>query len=115
MKQKILIVTSNADHRFLLTVLLTEYGFIVDAPEDLSLCRKLFEENEYHKVVLDYDYKSKNNRLFCSYLDSHHELHKSVLIQANTDDDDLACKVFEQGGRFLNKPYETEELMYAMQ
>lgn len=113
MEHKILIASTNEDHRFLLTAILKKCGFAVDAPTDLSLCSKLVEENDYHKVVLDYDYKSVTSRLFCSYLDSHQKFNKSVVIQALTDDD-LAYKVFEQGGRILSKPYDTEDLVYAV-
>lgn len=110
MKNKILIATINDDHRFLLTMLFTDAGFIVDAPEDLALCSVLVEQNEYFKVILDYDYRSKKNRLFCSYLERTHKFNKSVLIQAISNDD-ITSKVYEQGGRVVNKPYDTDYLV----
>ena len=113
MKNKILIVTTNNDHRFLLTMLFTDSGFIVDAPSDISLCSRLVEENEYHKVIVDYDYRSDKNRLFCSYLESHNQLKKSILIQAITDED-ISSKVFEQGGMIINKPYNTDDLLVVV-
>lgn len=113
MKNKILIATTNDDHRFLLTMLFTDSGFIVDAPRDLSLCFRLFEENEYYKVIVDYDYRSDMNRLFCRYLESHNQFKKSVLIQTITDEE-IASKVFEQGGDIINKPYDTKDLLYAV-
>lgn len=113
MENKILIASTNDDHRFLLTVILKKCGFTVDAPTDLSLCSELFEENNYYKVVLDYDYKNVHSRLFCSYLDTHQMFNRSVVIQAMSDDN-LAYKVFTQGGRLLSKPYDTEDLVYAV-
>ncbi len=113
MKNKILIVTTNDDHRFLLTMLFTDSGFLVDAPIDLSLCSRLVEEEEYYKVIVDYDYRSDNNRLFCRYLETHNQLRKSIVIQTITDED-LASKVYQQGGNVLNKPYNTEDLLFAV-
>ena len=113
MKNKLLIATTNDDHRFLLTMLFTESGFIVDAPKDLALCSRLFEENDYFKVIVDYDYKSDKNRFFCKYLEIHNQLRKSIIIQAITDED-LSSKVFAQGGGIINKPYNTEDIILAV-
>lgn len=113
MKNKILIATTNDDHRFLLTMLFTDYGFLVDAPDDLSICSSLFENNEYHKVIIDYDYKSDKNRLFCRYMEDHNQLRKSIIIQAITDED-IASKVYEQGGSIINKPYNTDDILLAV-
>jgi DNA-binding response OmpR family regulator len=94
-------------------MLFTDAGFVTDAPVDLSLCSRLVEENDYYKVIVDYDYRSDYNRLFCRYLETHHQLKKSIVIQAITDED-IASKVYEQGGNIINKPYDTEELLFAV-
>lgn len=113
MKNRILIATTNDDHRFLLTMLLTDSGFIVDAPVDLSLCSRLVEENDYSKVIVDYDYRSDKNRKFCKYLENHNHLRKSIVIRSITDED-IASKVFEQGGSLVNKPYNTDDLLLVV-
>ncbi len=111
--KKILIATSNDDHRYLLNVLFSEAGYQVDAPDNLAFCTKLFEENDYYKVILDYDYRVKENRMFCSYLEMNKHFKKSVLIQAITDED-IMSKVFEQGGSVVNKPYDTDKLLFVV-
>jgi len=113
MKDKILVVTTNDDHRFLLTMLFSDAGYIVDAPKDLAICSRLFEENDYRKVIIDYDYKSDKNRMFCRYLDVHNQLKKSIVIQAITDEE-ISSKVYAQGGDIINKPYNTDELLFAV-
>lgn len=112
-KNKILIVTSNDDHRYLLKVLLTDAGYEVDAPEDLKLCTKCIENNKYFKVVLDYDYRVQENRIFCNYLEMNRCFGKSVVIQAISNED-ITCKVYEQGGSVLNKPYDTNSLLFIV-
>ncbi len=113
MKNRILIATTNDDHRFLLTMLFTDSGYLVDAPLDLSLCTRLAEENDYCKVIVDYDYRSDKNRLFCSYLETHNQLRKSIVIQAITDED-ISSRVYDQGGHIIHKPYNTDELLLAV-
>ncbi len=113
MNKRILIATSNDDHRFLLSVLLTDAGYEVDAPKNLEICPALFEQYDYYKVILDYDYRVKANRMFCSYLETQRQFRKSVLIQALTDED-IMTKVFEQGGFVVNKPYDTEKLLLVV-
>jgi DNA-binding response OmpR family regulator len=110
MNKKILIATSNDDHRYLLTVIFKEAGYEVDSPQSLSDCTLLFAQNDYFKIIIDYDYRIKENRIFCSYLEANRYLQKSVVIQAITDED-IMTRVYSQGGSVVNKPYDVYNLL----
>ncbi len=113
MKDKLLLVTTNDDHRYLLNMLLTESGYLVDAPLNIEDSSSLFEKYEYKKVIVDYDSRSYKQILFCRYLELHHKFNKSIVMQA-LDDDDLVSKVFDQGGDIIIKPYNIEDLLLAI-
>jgi len=110
MENKLLIATTNDDHRFLLTMLFRDSGYEIDAPQDLAICSRLYEENVYYKVIVDYDYRSNKNRVFYKYLESHHQFKNSVIILAVADED-IISKVYSQGGNIINKPYDPNELL----
>lgn len=113
MENKLLLITTDEDHRYLLKMLLTESGYIVDAPEDIASSSSLFEKYEYYKVIVDYDSRSYKQILFCRYLELNHKFNKSIVMQA-LNDDDIVSKVFDQGGDIIIKPYNIEDLLSAI-
>ncbi|OQY38988.1 MAG: hypothetical protein B6226_02730 [Candidatus Cloacimonetes bacterium 4572_65] len=113
MKNKILIVSTNKDHRFLLAALIKKSGFDVEAPSDISQCKGLVDSINYYKIVIDFNLMDSSNQKLCNYLEYTGKLNKSIVINAQADDN-LAYRVFKQGGRLIDKPYNSKDLVRAI-
>ena len=70
MNKRILIVTSNEDHRFLLSALFKNYGYKIDAPEEITSSVDMINDFDYYKIVLDYDEHNLYNRTLCKSIET---------------------------------------------
>ncbi len=110
MERKLLIVSINKDHRFLLNSLVEKKGFEIFAPESIEDSISLLKTSDFDKIVIDYTDYSFLMRILCNKIERRNNIHKCIFL--NTEIDPVVAeKVIEHGGQLLDKPYDADQLL----